>query len=141
MPRLLPLLALVGVLAACTDEPRAPAPPTDTTPIQTLACGADLHPHTVRQAAFEGGVLVDVRTLPEVRLGHLAGAHHVSLLAPGFVRRVDALDLDPDVPILLYCGSGARSAEAARLLCNAGYTAYNAGSYAALTRAGLPTSR
>ena len=65
-------------------------------------------------------MVVDVRTKVEFWLGHLPGA----VCIPGD-QLPDALDRHPGISrssrILVYCGSGARSATAASSLRSAGY--------------------
>lgn len=67
-----------------------------------------------------GAVLVDVRRPDEYSQGHLPGAVSIEVTAPDFARRVAALD--KHAPTYLYCRSGARSANAAGLLTQAGFT-------------------
>lgn len=60
--------------------------------------------------------LVDVRTQPEVSQGVIPGACHVPLhLLPVRYR-----ELDGDETLVLYCRSGARSAQAAMWLASQG---------------------
>ena len=67
-----------------------------------------------------GAVLVDVRRPEEYGQGHLPGAVNIEVTAPDFAQRVAALD--KSAPTYLYCRSGARSATAAGLLAQAGFT-------------------
>lgn len=64
--------------------------------------------------------VVDVRTKLEFWLGHLPGAVNIPVdQLPG---GLDALaGLTPQSRILVYCASGARSAQAAAMLRHAGY--------------------
>jgi rhodanese-related sulfurtransferase len=68
--------------------------------------------------------LLDVRTKEEWKAGHAAGAMHISLnhLMTGYVG-----DLEPDLPIYIYCASGARAGSAASYLKRQGYEATNIG--------------
>jgi phage shock protein E len=64
--------------------------------------------------------VIDVRTMVEFWLGHLEGAKNVSVdKLPG---GLDGLGLSKQSRILVYCASGARSAQAAAILKQAGYT-------------------
>ena len=67
-----------------------------------------------------GTVLIDVREAAEWRAGHAVGAIHISrgLLEGEIEEKVP----DLNTPILLYCGSGNRSALAADSLQKMGYT-------------------
>jgi len=63
-------------------------------------------------------ILIDVRTPQEFSQGHIPTAVNI---------QVDSIGADlPDVPkdqlIIVYCRSGNRSAQAARILENAGFT-------------------
>lgn len=65
--------------------------------------------------------VLDVREDDEWDTGHLEGARHIRLRElPG---RVD--ELPSDQPILVYCKSGGRSAQATAYLQNAGLSAAN----------------
>lgn len=66
-------------------------------------------------------VLVDVRTPQEFASGHLLGAVNIPLseLRDNLAAWVPRLP--KDVPLILQCKSGVRSAEAARLLLEAGF--------------------
>ena len=67
-----------------------------------------------RQGALK---LIDVRTDAEVAVGMIAGANHLPLhLLP---QRIT--ELDPASPIVLYCKSGARSAQACAFLATQGF--------------------
>lgn len=62
--------------------------------------------------------LIDVRTPEEFASGHIAGAINIA---------VDTLDqhlseVPKDQPVVVYCHSGNRSAQATQILQNAGYS-------------------
>jgi rhodanese-related sulfurtransferase len=73
-----------------------------------------------RALLARGARLVDVRTSEEFGDGHLRGAANLPLDA--LADRLDALP-DPAAPVVVYCRSGNRSAQAAALLREKGYTA------------------
>ncbi len=75
----------------------------------------------MKQQDKDDYVLLDVRTAEEYELGHIAGA----LLIPhnDLVDRAEIELADKSKTILLYCRSGNRSATAAKLLKDLGYTA------------------
>ena len=82
--------------------------------------------------------LIDVRTAAEVARGAIAGARHIELgTLPARLA-----ELDPANPYVLYCQSGARSAQACGYLAQRGFgKLYNLeGGIAAWGRAGLPLS-
>ena len=73
-----------------------------------------------RMAADNGVRLIDVREDNEWQAAHAAGAEH---LGKGIIER----DIEEEVPdkateVILYCGGGFRSALAADVLQNMGYT-------------------
>lgn len=90
-----------------------------------FATGAPkLKPEAFRQCYNElksrGAQLLDVRTPKEYEAGHLSNAKPNNLLERGFQDRL--LALNPDKPVFIYCRSGRRSAMAARLLKEHGFT-------------------
>jgi len=87
-------------------------------------------------------LLVDVREPGEWASGTARGAALLPLSdLRGDRRQWDGfLARHPGRPLFLYCQSGARSAMAAARLRRAGVDARNAGSLAAVTAAGWPTS-
>ena len=87
------------------------------------------------------GVLIDVREPAEWAAGRLPGA---TLLPRGVLEgKVEELAPDPEQPIVLYCGSGGRSALAAESLQRMGYRRVLslAGGFTAWQEAGLPIER
>lgn len=91
-------------------------------------------------AATPEAQVVDVRTPQEIAAsGALAEAVVVDFTAPQFAERA-AEALDPDRPVVLYCRSGNRAGQAARVLADLGYPELvNAGGFADLAAAGLDT--
>ena len=64
--------------------------------------------------------LIDVREDDEWRAGHAAGAEH---LGKGIIERdIEATVPDKATEVILYCGGGYRSALAAEVLQQMGYT-------------------
>lgn len=64
--------------------------------------------------------LIDVRSADEYKNGHIAKAVNIPL--PEVPEKVQAAFPDKTAPIMVYCHSGRRSAEAAARLEAAGYT-------------------
>jgi phage shock protein E len=75
--------------------------------------------NTVREKIAAGARIIDVRTTAEFKDGAYKGAINIPLaILPARVQ-----DLEPrDKPVVLYCASGARSGQAARILKQAGFT-------------------
>lgn len=81
---------------------------TEVTPVETIAM----------RASNPGVVLVDVREDREWNLGHAAGAVHMS--RGTLESKIDQV-VPREVPVVLYCASGNRSALAAESLMLMGY--------------------
>jgi rhodanese-related sulfurtransferase len=77
----------------------------------------------------QGAQVVDVRSLAEFSSGHAAGSVNIPL--PEIGER--ARELDKDLPVIVCCASGTRSALAARRLRGQGFkNVVNAGSWRSL---------
>jgi phage shock protein E len=97
-----------------------------------------LSPLECRERFAEGATMLDVRTPEEYAKGHLACAINVDVLATDFTGQVESLGLDPSRPVYLYCLSGNRSGQAAKMLRREGFEqAFNVGSYRALLKVGF----
>ncbi len=68
----------------------------------------------------EDAVILDVRTPEEYADGHLEGAQLLDLNSGEFEAALP--ELSPDAEYLVYCRSGARSAQAMELMEDAGFT-------------------
>lgn len=64
--------------------------------------------------------LVDVRTEEEFGVSHLKDAQNICVTMDNFEER--AKGLDKNKPVYVYCKSGGRSAMAAQILTNMGFT-------------------
>jgi phage shock protein E len=89
----------------------------------------------------EGLVVLDVRTTDEHGEGHLPGAVLVDFYGDAFVAEVQ--QLDREVPYLVYCRSGGRSAKTAELMGQLGFADVTdvEGGMLAWAEAGLPYER
>ena len=65
-------------------------------------------------------VIIDVRTISEWDQGHHPEAKHIEW--QNIVSGVEALELNKEAPIVLYCRSGNRAGKAKNLLESAGYS-------------------
>ena len=65
-----------------------------------------------------GAVLLDVRSPQEYREGHIPGSQNVPLQT---IDKVGAVAENKDVPLYVYCHSGARSRQAVQQLGQMGY--------------------
>ena len=86
-------------------------------------------------------VVLDVRTPEEFAAGHLAGALNIDYKAADFRNRVAQLDKTKEY--VVYCRSGRRSMEAAKIMAELGFPKlYNvAGGINDWTAAGFPTEK
>ncbi len=77
-----------------------------------------------RQLVEAGALLLDVRTQAEFREGHLAHATNIPVQElPARLREVGPTSR----PVVVYCRSGGRSAQAAAMLRGAGYEVRDVG--------------
>jgi rhodanese-related sulfurtransferase len=92
-------------------------------------------------ARARGARIVDVREDDEWRAGHVAGAEHIG---KGVIERdIVAKVPDKNAELVLYCGGGFRSALAADMLRQMGYTRALslAGGWKAYTERALPVEK
>lgn len=68
--------------------------------------------------------LVDVRTVAEYSDGHIPGSININVLDEQFAANVDEL-LDKNQSVAVYCKSGRRSRNAARILVKKGFHVIN----------------
>ena len=66
---------------------------------------------------------LDVRTLAEYSEGHIAKTININVMDDSFASMADSL-LQKDKPVALYCRSGKRSKEAAKILGEKGYQVF-----------------
>ena len=95
-------------------------------PLLFMACGTSSHQSTrLDPASFEARLnepdvqLVDARTPGEYAAGHLTGATNLDWNGGRLQATVD--QLDKTRPVLVYCASGRRSAEAREFLIEQGF--------------------
>ncbi|WP_075217114.1 rhodanese-like domain-containing protein [Mongoliimonas terrestris] len=101
---------------------------------------ATLSPAEARTAAEAGTILlVDVREAGEWAGGHVPGAVH----APLSRLATDAASLPTDRPVVFYCLSGARSAQAVSLCRRLGlaHDTHMAGGFGLWRHQGFPVTR
>lgn len=144
------LVALVP-LAACSSGDDGPstaetsaAPAADAGGESAAAPGVVLVSAEEAQAVLESRsevVTLDVRTPQEFAEGHLADAQLLDYTSGEFAARLG--ELPTDATYVLYCRSGNRSAGAAELMRQAGFTeVYEVdGGILAWEAAGLPVER
>lgn len=67
----------------------------------------------------DDAVVIDVRTPAEFESGHLRGARNINLASGDFVEVIAALPVD--VPYVVYCRTGNRSAQAVEIMRSTGF--------------------
>jgi rhodanese-related sulfurtransferase len=138
------ILSLLGVvLTAIMLAASACAPAPASAPSVESAAGVPAQIEAIAPATYQSQfvessqahLLVDVRTPEEFASGHIPGAVNIPLQElEGRLAEVPT-----DSPVVVYCRSGNRSAQAADLLQEAGYTQiYDLGGIAAWQAQGLP---
>jgi phage shock protein E len=95
---------------------------------------ADVDTAAAKQLIAGGATVIDVRTSDEFTDGHLPSARNVPVDEIGArLAEIEAAAGAKDKPIVVYCGTGARSSRARQALEAAGFTnVVNGGGYRAL---------
>lgn len=73
-----------------------------------------------RLSTAQNAQLIDVRTEQEFSSGHLPNAKNIDFKKEDFLKQMDGLNKNE--PVMVYCLGGGRSADAARLLAENGFT-------------------
>jgi len=63
--------------------------------------------------------LIDVRTIGEYRMGHIAGAKNIDVMSNDFQQKISKLN--PQKTYYVYCKSGGRSASACNKMTKLGF--------------------
>lgn len=98
----------------------------------------EVDPSFVKEASVTGAHLIDVRTEAEVAQGIIDGAEHIPLhLLP-----LRMATVPQDKPVVIYCRSGARSAQACAFMAAQGFPNMHnlAGGILSWARSGNPLS-
>ena len=122
IPTVLIVLLLWGGAVSCQSKPEAST---------EIAQSEGVVNADVNVAAFaalidtsETGLLLDVRTDREFAMGHIRGATQIDFYRDDF--QEELAKLDPNVPVYVYCRSGNRSGQAAKLMKSMRFqTVYN----------------
>ena len=80
--------------------------------------GIDINGGVEEFRGIKGAILLDVRTPQEYREGHIPESRNVPLQE---IDKVDKVVQNKDVPVYVYCRSGARSRQASDALLKMGY--------------------
>ena len=79
----------------------------------------DINEGVMEYRNTDGAVLLDVRTPQEYREGHIPGSKNVPLQT---IDKISSVADNKNIPLFVYCHSGARSSQAASMLQHMGYT-------------------
>ncbi len=129
------LAAAAVLLFGCNQAPPSSTAPSAASSASTPSAAVEHVDGAAAKKLVQGGArLVDVRTPEEYAAGHIEGAVN----AP--VDTVETSDLGAkDQPIVLYCGSGKRSARAAATLRAKGFARlYDLGAMSAWSESRSP---
>ncbi|MCL4856454.1 MAG: rhodanese-like domain-containing protein [Flavobacteriales bacterium] len=80
----------------------------------------DVDASTFKELINQPGTILDVRTPDEWADGIIAGAEKINFYDDNFTQQIEKLD--KTTPVYLYCRSGGRSANAADILKEKGFT-------------------
>lgn len=79
----------------------------------------DINKRVVEYRDAKGAILLDVRTPQEYREGHIPGSKNVPLQT---IDKISSVADNVNIPLFVYCYSGARSRQAVAMLQHMGYT-------------------
>lgn len=81
---------------------------------------------SAKELINDGALLIDVRSEIEFKSGHIEGA--IVMPVESINKSVAESKIESkETPVIVYCRSGSRSASAAKILSNLGYTVYDLG--------------
>jgi phage shock protein E len=107
------LVAAALILGACGDSGASTATKTRLE-LTSVSAVAD-----IVTAPPDNLVILDIRTPEEFATGHIPGAINIDYYSPDFEQKLRTLNLD--VPYVMYCNSGNRSANALPLMDSIGF--------------------
>lgn len=109
------LLFLIGAFIYTQGRDTTQAATDETTVIRQTISPTDYHAQFIDNLTPH--VLIDVRTPAEYADGHIANSINISV--DQITNRLS--EIPRDQPIVVYCRSGNRSAQASQILSNLGY--------------------
>ena len=128
MKKILFIFICLLMLTGCGEEKKEDA--KKVAPITKITCN-----DVTRIVEDEGALLVDVRTSEEYKTDHLEGAININSETIKYTVKGKIKELD--TPIIVYCQSGRRSSESAKILVELGYTkVYDMGGITSCEREG-----
>jgi phage shock protein E len=122
MPTVLIALLLWAGAVSCQSKPEVFAEGTPSEGVVNVDVNVAAFATLIDTA--ESGLLLDVRTDREFAMGHIRGAAQIDFYRDDF--REELAKLDPNVPVYVYCRSGNRSGQAAKIMKSMRFqTVYN----------------
>ena len=122
IPSVLIVPLLWGGAVSCQSKPEASVEVTQSEGVVNVDVNVAAFAALIDTA--ETGLLLDVRTDREFAMGHIRGAAQIDFYRNDF--REELAKLDPNVPVYVYCRSGNRSGQAAKMMKSMGFkTVYN----------------
>ena len=90
--------------------------------LSSNSCFENINPTQFKKIVAEHptAVVLDVRTKQEYQSGNIKASTNIDVLEENFSAQIQSLD--KDLHYLIYCRSGMRSAKAAGILCELGFT-------------------
>ena len=92
---------------------------TDVSSQEVIAKNIPVHEFWEKVTSLENAQILDVRTPEECAEGIIPKAAMANWHDEDFLNQID--DLDPDLPVLIYCRSGGRSGQAMAKLKEIGF--------------------
>jgi phage shock protein E len=128
------VIAVIAIAAVVLLSDNTPASTRTASTNNTVS--ANISPQEYQSQFVDAPhYLLDVRTPLEFDTGHIRGAANIAVET--LAGRLS--EVPQDKPVVIYCRSGNRSAQAASILREAGYTqVYDLGGVIDWTAAGLP---
>lgn len=122
IPTVLIALLLWGGAVSCQPKSEASVEVTQSEGVVNVDVSVAAFAALIDTA--ETGLLLDVRTDREFAMGHIRGAAQIDFYRDYF--REELAKLDPNAPVYVYCRSGNRSGQAAKMMKSMGFkTVYN----------------
>lgn len=122
IPTILTVLLLWGGAVSCQSKTEASAEISKSEGVVNADVNVAAFAALIDTAST--GLLLDVRTDREFAMGHIRGAAQIDFYRDDF--RAELAKLDPNMPVYVYCRSGNRSGQAAKMMKSMGFkTVYN----------------
>jgi rhodanese-related sulfurtransferase len=121
---LIPAIILAVMLTSCSGnktetQTSEVSSQTSEVPSTETVTIVDLTPQEFMEQS-QNGIVLDVRTAPEVAEGKIPGAVAIDYFQQDFLSKVNSYPKDSE--IFVYCAIGARSQDAAQQLIEQGFT-------------------